>query len=147
MAPTMFNWCEGLLENMKDQLTKCKTGRLKQFGYGSILVSFFLERVPTMRLQRKEWEEDPNPRDPRMKRWVEMIARHGGGPIVSYDRSFFKWLKTQLIMIEDYAYAGVNFQGDPDLVLPEGHQWGDAGKNKEKIFFFKCYMYFYLYGC
>jgi hypothetical protein len=33
MVPTMFNWCEGLLEIMKDQLKKCKTGRLRKFGY------------------------------------------------------------------------------------------------------------------
>jgi hypothetical protein len=48
MEPRVFNWCEGLLKNMKKQLTKCRNGRLKQFGYGSILVSFFLERVPIL---------------------------------------------------------------------------------------------------
>jgi hypothetical protein len=113
---------------MTDQMTKSKTGWLKQFGYGSILVYFFLERVPTMHLHNKEWEEDPNPQDPRMKRWVGRIARHGGGPIVYYDHPFFKWLKNQLIMIEDYAYTWVNFQGDPGLILPKGHQWGDVGR-------------------
>jgi hypothetical protein len=51
MEPRVFNWCEGLLKNMKKQLTKCRTGLLKQCGYGSILVSFFLERVPLLRLK------------------------------------------------------------------------------------------------
>ena len=37
----VYNWCMGLLVNMKDQLTRCKRGQHKQFGYGSILVSFF----------------------------------------------------------------------------------------------------------
>jgi hypothetical protein len=46
---------------------------------------------------------------------------HGGGPIVSYDEKFFKWLKKQLIMIEDYAYTGMDFRGDPDIVLLEGY--------------------------
>ena len=44
MEPRVFNWCESLLKNMKKQLTKCRNGRLKQFGYGSILVSLFLEK-------------------------------------------------------------------------------------------------------
>jgi hypothetical protein len=49
--PRVFNWCDGLLRSMKSQLTKRKNGDLKQFGYGSILVSFFLERVPHFCLQ------------------------------------------------------------------------------------------------
>jgi hypothetical protein len=75
-----------------------------------------------------DWDENPHPQEPHMKWWVDMIARHDHGPIISYDRKFFKWLKTQLIMIEDYAYAGVDFQEDPDLFLPEGYEWSDTGK-------------------
>jgi len=30
-------------------------------------------------------DEYPDPKDPHMNRWVEMMARHGGGPIVLYD--------------------------------------------------------------
>jgi hypothetical protein len=33
-----------------------------------------------------------------------------------------------MMMINDYAYASLNFQGDLDLVLLEGAQWGDLGK-------------------
>jgi hypothetical protein len=61
--PRVFNWCDGLLRSMKTQLTKSKNGDLKQFGYGSILVSFFLERVPHLCLQ-VEWGI-PVPRDPQ----------------------------------------------------------------------------------
>jgi hypothetical protein len=50
MEPRVFNWCEGVLKIMKKQLTKCISGGLKQFRYGSILVSFFLERVPVLHL-------------------------------------------------------------------------------------------------
>jgi hypothetical protein len=90
---------------MKKQLTKCRTGQLKQFGYGSILVSFFLERVPILHLQHLEWGI-PTPSDPRMKRWGDLMARHGGVPIVTYDQSFFKWLRNQLFMVEDYELLG-----------------------------------------
>ena len=51
MAPTVFNWAEALLPIFKDQLTKCRQGELKQFGFGSILAYFFFERVPQMRPQ------------------------------------------------------------------------------------------------
>jgi hypothetical protein len=70
----------------------------------------------------------PSPWDPRMRRWVDLMARHGGIPTVTYGPTFFQWLRDQLIMIEDYAYVGADFHGDPDLALPEGAHWGDIGK-------------------
>jgi hypothetical protein len=48
--PWVFNWSDAVLHSMKRQLTKCRRGDLKKFGYGSLLVSFFLERVPLLRL-------------------------------------------------------------------------------------------------
>jgi hypothetical protein len=138
MEPRVFNWCEGVLKSMKKQLTKCRSGGLKQFGYGSILVSFFLERVPVLRLQ-VEWGI-PAPQDPRMKRWVDLMARHAAGPIVRYNDVFFDWLRTQMLMVDDYAYVGLDFHGDPDLALPEGSQWGDIGK--KEILFISCFCYF-----
>jgi hypothetical protein len=48
--PQVFNWSDVVLRSMKRQLTKCRKGDLKQFGYKSLLVSFFLERVPMLRL-------------------------------------------------------------------------------------------------
>ena len=33
-------------------------------------------------------------------------------------------------MVKDYAYAGTDFRGDPDLPLPPGRQWGDMGKKQ-----------------
>jgi hypothetical protein len=116
---------------MKKQLTKCRNGGLKQFVYGSILISFFLERVPVLRLQ-VEWGI-PAPQDPRMKRRVDLMARHGGVHIVKYDDVFFQWLRTQLLMVEHYAYAKVDFHGDPNMALPDESQWGDIGK-KEILF-------------
>jgi hypothetical protein len=69
-----------------------------------------------------------------MKRWVDLMAHHGGVPIVKYDEAFFQSLRDQLIMVEDYAYTGTDFCGDLDLALPEGSQWGDIGKNKFSLY-------------
>jgi hypothetical protein len=122
MDPRVFNWCEGVLKRMKKQLTKCRNCGLNKFGYGSIFVSFFLERVPILRLQ-VEWGI-PGPHDPRMNRWGFLMAQHGGVPIVKYDDVFFQWLRTQLLMVEYYAYVVVDFHGDPYLSLPDGPSGG-----------------------
>jgi hypothetical protein len=139
--PRVFNWADVVLRSMKRQLTKCRRGNLKQFGYGSLLVSFFLERVPLLRLQ-VEWNL-PAPRDPRMLRWCQLMARHVAGPIIKYDDTFFDWLRPQMLMVDDYAYAGLDFRGDPDLVLPEDAQWGELGKKYTIFFLFKCFCEFY----
>jgi hypothetical protein len=120
-----------MLRSMKRQLNKCRRGDLKQFGYGSLLVSLFLKRVPLLRLQ-VEWDLSA-PTDPRMLRWChlmaqQLMAQHVAGPIIKYDDTFFDWLRPQMLMVDDYAYAGLDFRGDPDLVLPEGAQWGELGK-------------------
>ena len=68
-------------------------------------------------------------RDPRMLRWVRIMACTGvGRGKVKFGAPFFQWLSDQILMIEDYAYAGTYFRGDPDLPLPPGKQWGDMGK-------------------
>jgi hypothetical protein len=97
---------------MKKQLTKCRIGRLKQFGYGSIFVSFFLERVIVLCLYHVYWGV-PTPQDPQMKRWVYLMAHHGGMPTVTYGHVFFQWLRDKIVMIEDYAYVGMECLGDP----------------------------------
>ena len=49
---------------------------------------------------------------------------------VKFNDLFFRWLRDQILMVEDYDYAGTDFTGDPDLPLPPGRQWGDIGKKK-----------------
>jgi hypothetical protein len=63
-----------------------------------------------------------------MKRWVDLMARHVVGPIIRYKDVFFDWLRTQMLMVNDYGYVKLDFHGDPDLDLLEGSQWGDIGK-------------------
>lgn len=48
LAPTIFNLCEGLLANLKEQLNRVKTEQLNNFEYGSIVVSLSLERIPLL---------------------------------------------------------------------------------------------------
>jgi hypothetical protein len=86
-----------------------------------------------LRLQA-EWHF-PGPRDLRMLRWCQLMARHVAGPFVKYDDIFFVWLQNQMLMVDDYAYAQLDFRGDPNLALPEDAQWGDLGK-KYTIFLF-----------
>ena len=85
------------------------------------------------RLQ-EEWHF-PGPRDPQMLRWCQLMACHVAGPIVRYDDTFFDWLRGQVLMIEDYAYAGLDFHGDPDLALLEDAQWGNLGKKHTNFIF------------
>ena len=57
--------------------------------------------------------------EPRMLRWVQIMARTGvGRGRVKFSDAFFIWLRDQMLMVEDYAYVGTNFIGDPDLPLP-----------------------------
>ena len=59
------------------------------------------------------------------------MARTGvGRGKVKFDDLFFRWLRDQLLMVEDYAYAGTEFSGDPDLPIPPGGKWGDIGKKQ-----------------
>jgi hypothetical protein len=50
LEPTLFNWSAAFLRNVKEHISRCKTGQ-KQFIYGSFLVSFFPERIPQMQPQ------------------------------------------------------------------------------------------------
>ena len=60
-------------------------------------------------------------RDPRILRWVEIMAHMGAiRGKVNFGDPFFCWLNYQIPMIKDYAYAGTNFSGDLDLPLPLG---------------------------
>ena len=44
-----------------------------------------------------------------------------------YDDDFYFWWERQLPALEQFPYAGMDFRGDPDLVLPPGGAWGELG--------------------
>ena len=118
---TIFNWCEAVLANVKGQLTREKNGKLKNFGYGSIVFTFSLERIPMLAPQNILVDAD-QPREPRMVRWVALMARHGieGVEIARFPPSYFRWLERQIFVIEDFPYAGIDFYDDREMTLPTG---------------------------
>ena len=125
---TIFNWCEAVLANVKGQLTRAKQGRLKTFGYGALVVSFALERVPMLIPQHLTVGAGA-PREPRMTRWIAVMARHPGEgeKVVRFTDAYFDWLRHQVFSVQDFPYSGLDFRGDPDMVLPQGEQWDDRG--------------------
>ena len=48
MRPTVYDWCTDMLASVRTQMTICKTGRQNNFGYGSLICSFFFERIPAL---------------------------------------------------------------------------------------------------
>ena len=123
-----------MLANVKGQLTRSKNWKLNNFGYGSIVVNFALERIPLLAPQiipvdlGAVWE-------PRMVRWVALMARHGEGiEVVRFPPTYFRWLQNQLFVIKDFLYVGMDYCGNQDMSLPPGTQWDDSGKNHFDMF-------------
>jgi len=120
----LFDWATAVTTNIKRQLTKCKCGGVKQFGYGSIVISFFLKRLPIFQIQGAV-VADPLPREPRMARWAALMPKGGWGQQMAWRPEFFIWFRHQLIVVEDWPYAGIDFTGEPNLPLPEGEDWDE----------------------
>jgi hypothetical protein len=120
---------------MKSQLMDCKQGRKRNFGFASILCSFFFEWVPGL---SPRVEIIPHgPRDPSMSWWTDVMRRLGGGRVPTpYNDEFFFWWRRQVIAIDDYPYAGIDYRGDPDMPFPPGSAYGDIGKKCFYIFHF-----------
>ena len=86
------------------------------------------------------------PREPKLVRWVAVMARHPdeGAAVVRFSDSYFHWLEDQVFSIQDFPYAEVDFRGDPDMVLPQGEQWDDRGTlffTSFQIMYFFCFLY------
>lgn len=101
LEPTIFNQSKGVLVNMKEHLTKEREGKLKNLSYGSILVSFSLERVPLLQPQQIILE----PIDltaPQMRRLIDHMDQHVGPSEIKFSPTFFGWMRRQFIIINDY---------------------------------------------
>ena len=59
--------------------------------------------------------------------------------------AFFRWLRDQILMVEDYAYACINLTSDPDLPLPPGGNWGDIGKKQETLKMENVFIFYIFY--
>ena len=44
------------------------------------------------------------------------------------------------MVFSEYPYVGMDFRGDPDLVLPDGEQWGAIGKFFDHIIVY-CFIH------
>ena len=62
-------------------------------------------------------------RDPTMLKWLGLLARLGGGRQPHFSEDVFSHLNQEILVMDDYGYAGIDFRNDPDLVLPEGYDW------------------------
>ena len=124
----LYDWCTALLINMKQKLTSIRKAKTKHFGYGTILMTFFFEKIPVLR--PRVISTISSPRDPRIASWADMMKRLGGSevPRTTCDDEFFLWWGEQIIAVDDYPYAGMDLRGDPDLFLPPGIAWGTVGK-------------------
>jgi hypothetical protein len=90
LRPIVYDWCTSLLANMKSQLMDCKQGKMRNFGFASILCSFFFERVPGL---SPRVEITPHgQRDPTMSWWTDVMRWLGGGRVPTpYNDEFFFW--------------------------------------------------------
>jgi len=70
------------------------------------------------------------------------MERIGGGdvPRIAFDNDFFSWWEQQIIAVDDYLYANLDFWGDPNLALLPSAAWGDIGN---KYFLFYDFYEFY----
>ena len=51
---------------------------------------------------------------------------------------FFPWWQRQIVSIDDYPYAGIDFCGDTDMPLPLGAAYGYIGNESQTHFKFFC---------
>ena len=118
---------------MKHQLSKCKAGRVRNFGFSSILSMFFFERVPG--LSPRVDIPLHGVRDPAQRCWEDAMRRLGGGRVANpYLANFFPWWRQQIFAIDDYPYVGIDFWGDPDMPLPPEAAYGDIGNESQTLF-------------
>ena len=121
-----FAWGLTLHVRMVAQLDHCRSTDAGEFAFGSILVAWFLERVSM--LHQRILLEVPGVREPRLRWWSIVLLRHGGGE----GDHFFSaeaegiWRQMSQVILR-YPYVGVDFQGDPDMVLPPGEDFDHRG--------------------
>jgi hypothetical protein len=121
-----FAWRLTLHARMIAQLDHCRSTGTGEFAFGSILVAWFLERVSM--LHPRVLLEMPGERQPRLRRWSTVLVHHSGGEgghYFSADAAQIWWQMSQVVL--RYPYAGVDFRGDPDMVLPPGEVFDRRG--------------------
>ena len=86
--------------------------------------------------------------DPAQRRWADAMRRLGGGRAANpYPTDFFPWWRRQIVAIDDYPYAGIDFRGDPDMPLLPGSSYGDIGNESRPLLFFLNFEVFNFFVC
>ena len=63
------------------------------------------------------------------------MHRLGGGRVSNpYLADFFPWWRQQIVAIDDYPYAGIDFWGDPNMPLQPGLAYGYIGNESQPSF-------------
>jgi hypothetical protein len=129
-----FAWGLMLHTRMIAQLDRCQSTGTGEFAFGSILVAWFLERVPMLR--PRVLLDMPGARELRLRQWSAVLLLHGGGEGGHYFSTQVTQIWRQMSqVILWYPYAGVDFQGDPDMVLPPGEVFDHRGMMSMCMFF------------
>jgi hypothetical protein len=74
-----------------------------------------------------------------MEQWTSLSPILGIDLEFNFMIDFFAWWRRKLIIIDEFLYVGVDFQGSVDFVLLEGIDW-DVSSKKIKSF----HMFFFL---
>ena len=106
---------------------------MRNFGFANILSNFFFERLQGL---SPRFQIPPHGlRDPAQTRWAVVMRQLGGGRVATpYPLDFYHWWQRQIMSIDDYPYAGIDFCGDLDMPLPPGIAYGDIGKESQTHF-------------
>jgi hypothetical protein len=86
----------------------------------------------------RPWDAIPSftTRDPAMLKWFGLLVWPGVERQPHFSEDFFNRLDQDLLMVDDYGYAGIDFRNDPNLVLPKGEDWDTTLGKKHAIFSF-----------
>jgi hypothetical protein len=121
-----FTWGMTLHVQMIAQLDRCRSTGAGEFAFGSILVAWFFERV--LMLRPRVLLEMSGAREMRLRQWSTVLVRHGGGEGGHFFLAKVTRIWRQMLQVVlRYPYAGVDFRGDPDMVLPPGEVFDHRG--------------------
>jgi hypothetical protein len=83
----IFYWSTTLLDCMKRQLIDCQSRTQRNFGFGTIIFSFFFERVPSF--SPREVVRGHQASLPVICRWAVLLPRQEEGPMNPLMTTFF----------------------------------------------------------
>ena len=93
----------------------------------------------------RPWETIPSftVGDPTMLKWSSLLIRLGGGRRPHFSEDFFSCLDQDMLNVDDYGYAGIDFCNDLDLVLREGDDWDSTLGKKHVISSFRSNIFIF----